>query len=575
MLSNSILKEVFKKSKLIKPADITKYEAEAIKSKMLLAEYLIAAKIVHEEELYKTASAVLKTPFIDLSREVIRKDILFLVPEPLAASHGIIAFNQTASELLIAVSDPSDIQTLDFIAKKVGLKIKVYLAAPSAIAEALKQYHLTLEAEFEKLTKKQEEEKEAEPEMLAKLAEDLPVVRIVDSLLDHAVFERASDIHVEPSEKEVIVRYRIDGILQKVMVLPKTVHSGIVARIKILSNLKLDEHRLPQDGRFKIVTHDKSKFSFRVSIFPEMDGEKIVMRILPETAEVLSLEQLGFLPKQLEIIKKNIVKPHGIIFVTGPTGSGKTTTLYSIINILNKPRVNIQTVEDPIEYKMIGVNQSQVNARIGFTFAAGLRAILRQDPNIIMVGEIRDTETADIAIHAALTGHLVLSTLHTNDAATSLPRLIDMNIPPFLIAFTANMVVAQRLVRKICKDCRGEQKLTTKEIGEFKKRFNLQKIVNLIKEQKLTMPKSSENLVMYKGSGCKQCNDSGYKGRLGIYEVLEITPAIKEIISRGGTANEMIKKAIEENMITIFEDGLIKVLTGVTSLEEVMRVTKE
>lgn len=577
MLSNSTLKDVLRKTQLIGPADLENYEKAAEEAKLLLGDFLIKEKIVSEEELYRTASTLLKVPFVDLSREAIRKDILFLVPEPLAVSHEIVAWKEAGGELYLATSDPLDIQTLDFIEKKTDLKLRVHLATPTSLHEALKQYHLTLEAEFKKLTKPEEKEKEEEPEALAKLAEDLPVVRIVDSLLDHAVFERASDIHIEPSEKDVAVRYRIDGILRNVMVLPKNVHAGVVARIKILSNLKLDEHRLPQDGRFKITTAGKDRFSLRVSIFPEMDGEKIVMRLLPETTQILTLEQLGFLPQPLQIVRRNIVKPHGIILVTGPTGSGKTTTLYSILGILNKPGVNIQTVEDPIEYKIVGVNQSQVNPRIDFTFARGLRSILRQDPNIIMVGEIRDAETADIAIHAALTGHLVLSTLHTNDAATTLPRLVDMNIPPFLIAFTANMIVAQRLVRKICPECRTSQKLDAAASADLRKKYDLTRILTLIKEQKFGTDKNSAtgSITLYRGAGCKKCNDEGYKGRIGLYEIMEVTQKIKEIVSSGGTAIDIAKTARIEGMITILEDGLIKALTGVTTIEEVMRVTKE
>lgn len=577
MLSNTTLKDILRKTQLVGPADLEKHDAAAQEAKVLLGDYLVTEKIVGEEELYRTASTLLKVPFIDLSREAIRKDILFLVPEPLAVSHEIVAWKETNGELYLATSDPSDVQTLDFIEKKTNLKLRVHLATPTSLREALKQYHLTLEAEFKKLTKPEEKAKEEEPEALAKLAEDLPVVRIVDSLLDHAVFERASDIHIEPREKDLAVRYRVDGILRNVMVLPKNVQAGVVARIKILSNLKLDEHRLPQDGRFKITTAGKDRYSLRVSVFPEMDGEKIVMRLLPETTQILTLEELGFLPQPLEIIRRNIIKPHGIILVTGPTGSGKTTTLYSILGILNKPGVNIQTVEDPIEYKITGVNQSQVNPRIDFTFARGLRSILRQDPNIIMVGEIRDNETADIAIHAALTGHLVLSTLHTNDAATTLPRLVDMNIPPFLIAFTANMIVAQRLVRKICPECRAPQKLDTAAATDLRKKYDLTRILTLIKEQKLNLGRSSaaDGITLFRGAGCKQCNDQGYKGRIGLYEIMEITTKIKEIVSSAGTAIDIAKAARAEGMITILEDGLIKALTGITTIEEVMRVTKE
>ncbi len=333
-------------------------------------------------------------------------------------------------------------------------------------------------------------------------------MRIVDSLLEHAIFEGASDVHIEPLEKEIIVRYRVDGILRRVMTLPKTAQSGIIARIKILSNLKLDEHRLPQDGRFKIETK-KYKYSFRVSIMPIFDGEKIVMRLLKESGKALTLEQLGFLKSPLKIVGRNIKRPHGIIFVTGPTGSGKTTTLYSIMNILNKPEVNITTVEDPIEYRMPGINQSQINTKMEFTFAKGLRSLLRQDPDIMMVGEIRDKKTAEIAVNAAMTGHLVLSTLHTNDAATTLPRLGDMGVPPFLIAFTSNLIIAQRLVRKLCTECKKSYKLDKESIAELSKLFNTAEIMRSLTRLKFIKAGTRmSSLPFYRPTGCQKCGNS-------------------------------------------------------------------
>ena len=430
-------------------------------------------KLITEDKLYHEAALILKLPFIDLESRIIRKDILYIVPESIATTHYVVAFEQDKKETKLATTNPDDLQIFEFISRRTGLKSSIHLTTPRIFAEVLKQYRTSLKAEFSALTKA--EEQKEEPEKLKKLAEDLPVIRVVDSLLEHAIFERASDIHIEPAEKELAVRYRIDGILRNVMTLPALVQAGIVARIKILSNLKLDEHRLPQDGRFKI-TAQNAKFSVRVSIIPIMDGEKIVMRLLNEGAEAYTLEQLVFEPSQLEILKRNIAKPHGILLVTGPTGSGKTTTLYSVLSVLNSPKVNISTIEDPVEYRMAGINQSQVNPRIGFTFAVGLRSLLRQDPNIIMVGEIRDVETADIAVHSALTGHLVLSTLHTNDAATSLPRLIDMGIPSFLIAFTTNLIIAQRLTRKLCPLCAEKYRLTKVDLEELHKKIDIEAV---------------------------------------------------------------------------------------------------
>jgi type IV pilus assembly protein PilB len=360
------------------------------------------------------------------------------------------------------------------------------------------------------------------------------------------------------------------------MVLPKQIASGIVARIKVLSNLKLDEHRLPQDGRFKIQVQD-DKLAFRVSILPIYDGEKVVMRLLHEGTKPLSLDQLGFLDEQRAIVEEAIKKPHGMILVTGPTGSGKTTTLYSVLGILNQPGVNISTVEDPIEYRVNGVNQSQVNPKVGFTFAAGLRALLRQDPNIIMVGEIRDQETAEIAINAAMTGHLVLSTLHTNDAPTTLPRLIDMGIPPFLVAYTANIIIAQRLVRKICTFCSKEYHLEKETITELGRMFDLKKVFPLLsKHAKLTAAeKHLEKMTFFQGAGCRRCGDTGYKGRMGIYEILEVTDGLSKKITENADANQIKEFARESGMLTMLEDGLIKAKMGATTISEILRVTKE
>lgn len=368
---------------------------------------------------------------------------------------------------------------------------------------------------------------------------------------------------------------RIDGILHNVMVLPKTVQSGIVARIKILANLKVDEHRLPQDGRFKISSKDH-KVAFRVSILPTFSGEKIVLRLLNESAQILTLEQLGFQAKPLEIIKRNIKKPNGIILVTGPTGSGKTTTLYTILNILNTPEVNISTIEDPVEYRMAHVNQSQVNSKIGYTFASGLRSFLRQDPDIIMVGEIRDQETAEIAIHAAMTGHSVLSTIHTNSAAKTMPRLSEMGIPTFLIATTINVILAQRLVRKICTNCIQSYNLDDETINELKKQLNMDSLLKTLEKEKIiaSTKKGLTDLLFYRGKGCKHCGNTGYKGRIGIYEILESSEDIASLMVKNSPASELHKQALKEGMLTMVEDGFIKAKSGITTIEEVLRVTK-
>lgn len=577
MLTSKQLKNILIKQGIISGKELELNLKEAKKENVPLEEYLKSKKLVSEEEIYQAAADYFKVPYIELKNLTIRKDILLLIPEPIAQTHKIIAFDKDEKELKIAALDPQDLEIFEFLRKKTGLDIKIHLTTPENLRDTLKQYHKGLKAEFKKIAREETIGPEVKTgEKLKELAEDLPVIRIVDTLLEYAIFENASDIHIEPLEREVNVRYRIDGVLRNVMTLPKSVHTGVVARIKILSRLKLDEHRLPQDGRFKIV-NPEYKVSFRVSIMPTFDGEKVVLRLLNEKSQTLNLEQLGFQPQALEIVKRNIKKPHGMILVTGPTGSGKTTTLYSILNILNRPEVNICTIEDPIEYRMLHVNQSQVNPKIGFTFASGLRAFLRQDPDIIMVGEIRDNETAEIAVHAAMTGHLVLSTLHTNDAITTLPRLGDMNIPSFLIGSTTNIIIAQRLVRKICQECVESYNLDKATIKELEKQVDLEKIIKKLEKEKVIIPgkQTIETLLFYRGKGCRRCNKEGYKGRIGIYEVLEITDEIANLILKNAKEDQLREAAKKQGMLTILEDGFIKAKNGITTLEEILRVTKE
>ncbi|MDO8592158.1 MAG: GspE/PulE family protein [bacterium] len=573
MLSNQQLKKILEKTDIMPVAEFDKFLKEAEKYGKNIENYLIEKKIITSNSLYESAASYFNVPFINLKDQAIRKDILFSVPEPIASTHKIIAFAGDDKEIKIACLDPENLEIFEFIKKKANLDPKIYITTPDSLADALKQYHKSLKSEFKELAN---ENYEGGDVNLKKLAENLPIVRIVDTLLEYAIFEGASDIHIEPEEKDILARYRVDGILRTVMTLPKNVQPGIIARIKILANLKVDEHRLPQDGRFKINAKDY-KVSFRVSIIPTFDGEKIVMRLLNEKAQVLTLEQLGFQPSALNTIKRNISKPHGMTLVTGPTGSGKTTTLYTIVNILNTPEVNILTIEDPIEYRMPHINQSQVNPKIGYTFASGLRAFLRQDPNIIMVGEIRDQETAEIAIHAAMTGHLVLSTLHTNDAVTTLPRLSDMGVPSFLVASTTNLIVAQRLVRKICPNCIQSYKLDKPVIVELKQQLDMENIMQTLEKKKIIADakRGIETLLFYRGKGCKQCSNTGYKGRIGIYEALEVTDEMSELILKKASPSELIKQTERQDMLTMVEDGFIKAKNGITTIEEIMRVTKE
>ncbi len=574
MLNELQFKKILTKSGILSEKQFNALASEAASKQKTTEAYLIEKRIISESALYKNSADYYGIPFIELKNKTIRKDILTIIPEPIANNHKVIAFSIDGQHINLATTDPEDLEIFEFIRKKTNLEPRISLTAPSDLEEILKQYHKSLQAEFNEIADNKSDEHDHES--LKKLAEDLPIVRIIDTLLEYAIFEEASDIHIEPEEKNIYVRYRIDGILRQVMVLPKNVQSGITARIKILANLKVDEHRLPQDGRFKVSTSNYN-VAFRVSIIPTFDGEKIVMRLLNEKAQVLTLEQLGMQSSSLEILKKNINKPHGIILVTGPTGSGKTTTLYTILNAINTPEVNIVTIEDPIEYRMRHINQSQINPKIGYTFASGLRAFLRQDPNIIMVGEIRDQETAEISIHAAMTGHLVLSTIHTNDAVTTISRFAEMGVASFLLASTVNLIIAQRLVRKVCPNCIQSFKLNSSAVAEINQQLDLNEIMATMKKEKAISANQNifETLLFYRGKGCKQCDNTGYKGRIGIYETLEITPEITELILKKADTAEIKKLAIKQGMISIVEDGFIKAKNGITTIEEIMRVTKD
>ncbi len=574
MLRKNQIKSILEKAKILSSEEFEKLYKEARKNDKNIENYLIDKKIITSNLLYENVAKYYNLPFVNLESQKINKEVIFKIPETIANTYHLIAFNANDKKIEIATTNPENLQIFEFIKKKTGLEVKKYITTPENIKESLKQYHQNIGITLKNLKTKGAKNKNEEN--LEKMAEDRPVVKIVDSIIEYAINQDASDIHIEPEEKTVMVRYRIDGILHDIMSLSKNAQDGILARIKILANLKVDEHRLPQDGRFKI-SNDKYKISFRVSTIPTLDGEKIVIRLLNEDVKILSLEQLGLQQSSLEIVQKNMKKPNGMILATGPTGSGKTTTLYTILNYLNKPEVNISTVEDPIEYRMNRVNQTQINHKIGFTFALGLRALLRQDPDIIMVGEIRDEETAEIAVHAAMTGHLVLSTLHTNDAAGTLPRLNDMGVPPYLIASTTNLIIAQRLVRKICPHCIQSYNLDIEAIKELEKIIDIDKILQTLIDKKIITEKGKDlkSLLFYKGKGCSKCNETGYKGRIGIYETLEITPEISSLIVKKASSKELKEQADKQGMLTMIEDGFMKAKNGITTLEEVIRVTKD
>ncbi|MEK7567220.1 MAG: GspE/PulE family protein [Patescibacteria group bacterium] len=569
-------------SGLVSGDDFERAQNKAVETGKSVGDILVESGKISDDDLRRLHAYILGIPFVNLEQEKIDPKVLSTIPEPIARNHNIVSYRLEGGALEVAMLDPEDLEAIDFIKKKAGLKIKPRLTSRASIINVLRQYQKSLEAEFGEIIKKDagaiqpvilEGGEMPSEEDLKKIAEELPTVRIVDTLLRHAIVQHASDIHVEPAEKEVLIRYRIDGILRDAMVLPKQVASGIIARIKVLASLRLDEHRLPQDGRFRIETSEE-KVSFRVSILPVYEGEKAVLRLLPENTKGFTLEQLGFRGEGLERIEHGIRKPTGMILATGPTGCGKTTTLYTVIEILNTQAVNISTVEDPIEYRIPRVNQSQVRPEIGFSFANGLRSLLRQDPDILMVGEIRDNETASLAINAALTGHLVLSTLHTNSAAGALPRLLEMKVEPFLIASTVNVIIAQRLIRRLCK-AEKPYTLTAEEVRSFGQGVDPDRLLEILRKEKVVKPKDGwKDIKFYRPIPNADCPD-GYKGRIGIHEVLEMSETIKNMTVRQATSDEIEKQARHEGMVTMFEDGIIKAAQGITSLEEVMRVTSE
>ncbi len=581
------LNQALIKKGMVKEAEIKAFEQEAaeLKTPMPWEDFLLDKKAFTEDQLLALKSELLNIPVVNLQNLQIPQEVLNLVPEPIAHHHKVVSFEkkEKEKELSMAMVDPEDIQTKEFIQKKTGLSIKVFLIGKSSLDFGLSKYHASLEKEIKHLFVPQVKTltegapaPETSDDSLKKMAEEIPVVRVVDTLLEYAIFEKASDIHIEPQENSVVVRYRIDGVLHDVMTLPKVIQAAIAARVKVLSNLKIDEHRLPQDGRFK-VDKDGYKFSLRVSTIPIFDGEKVVIRLLDESSKAMSLEDLGFEKTSFDAITRNIKKPHGMLLVTGPTGSGKSTTLYTVLSILNTKSVNISSIEDPVEYRIMGANQMQVNPKIGLTFAMGLRALLRQDPNIIMIGEIRDKETAEEAVHAAMTGHIVFSTLHTNNAAAALPRLLDIGVEPFLISSTINAVLAQRLGRVLCKECQFVVKLDEAAIESLGHQFNMEKLLSLIIKQGLApaKTKSVKDLKFYKTKGCDKCNHTGFKGRIGIHEILEVSPAISQMIMEHKSSQEIQEQAEKEGMVLMWEDGFIKALKAITSIDEIVRVSKE
>lgn len=567
---------------------ISKKEFEAVKKvaaedNLGIGKALVSRGLLSADDLRRAEAYILGIPFVDLKNQKMDFAVLSLIPEPIARNHNIVAFKKTQDSLEVAMLDTEDLTAIDFVKKKVGLKILPRLTDEESMKWALLSYQKTLKAEFGEIIQKEAtsmkmvsdklgDTPEA-AESLKKLAEDIPVVRIVDTLLKHAILQGASDIHIEPEESQVLVRYRIDGILRDAMVLPKNTAAGITARIKVLSSLKLDEKRLPQDGRFKIDAEGE-KVSFRVSTLPSYYGEKTVMRLLRENASGFTLEGLGFHGEGLEHVHKAMKLTTGMILATGPTGSGKTTTLYTMLDILNTPDVNISTIEDPVEYQMNRINQTQVRPEIGFSFANGLRTLVRQDPDIIMVGEIRDNETAALAVNASLTGHLVLSTLHTNSAAGSMPRLLDMKVEPFLLVSTLNVIIAQRLVRRLAAN-KTKYFLSKEELTSLGNVISLDRMLDILQKEKVVDSKAKWDKIPFWKPTPGNDSEDGYASRIGIHEVLKVTPTIKDLIMKGATAAVIEEQAKSEGMMTMIEDGIFKAVQGFTTIEEVLRVVSE
>jgi len=575
MIHSSRIKKVLVDKNLVSTKLMDEVIARAERKGVNVLSYLLSQKIVTEQVLFSVLAESYGVQFIDLKNATIADSLKALLPETLVQTHEVVIFQRddSAHIIKIATTDPDDLQTIDFIKKKIGYSVMVYLTTPDSITNIIRQYHSHIEQEFASF---QQPLQAGNQLSAADIAKDIPIIKMLDTLLDYAVFQSASDIHIEPTEQNLIIRFRIDGVLRDVMALPKSVQAGLTARIKILANLKLDEHRLPQDGRITIDA-DGSRVALRVSILPVYDGEKVVLRILDESKNVLTLEQLGFNELALRKIRQHITKPHGMILATGPTGSGKTTTLYTVLSILNTPDVNISTIEDPIEYRMPRINQSQINPKIGFSFASGLRSLLRQDPNVIMVGEIRDRETAEIAAHAAMTGHLVLSTIHTNDSVSTVFRLSEMDVPAFLVASTVNLIVAQRLVRKICPDCIQSYQLSPANLEEINKQYSVPDILAGMTKlgEDITDYTSLADVNFFRGSGCRKCFDTGYKGRVGIYEVFEMTPAASQVVLQHQSKADLFTQAVKDGMITMLQDAFVKAKRGLTTIEEILRVTKD
>lgn len=551
--------------KAITPQQYSFVKLESLNRLVPVEKIVLERKLASEEKVAEARAKLLGVPFISLATRAISPDALSLIPQAVSERFMLIPFDydKAANTLSVAMADPANIEAISFIRQKSGARINVFAAIASEIKETIdSSYAQSIVSEVTAAVKEIEPEARViKTEELGQIIKEAPIARMVSTILEYALKSRASDVHIEPQIEGTRVRYRIDGILHEKLSLPKTVHDALISRIKILSQMKIDEHRIPQDGRFNFRV-GQDEVDLRVSVLPASHGEKVVMRLLRKSGGVPTLPELGLRGVALKNLETSILRPHGIIIVCGPTGSGKTTTLYAVLSKLNTPKVNIVTLEDPVEYEIPGVNQVQVNPAVGLTFATGLRSFLRQDPNIILVGEIRDRETTDLAIQAALTGHLVFSTLHTSNAAGVLPRLLDLGAETFLLASTMNAVVGQRIVRRICPACKEAYTPLAQIVEDIKA------VVGKLTPQK-------DEIELYRGKGCEECGDTGYRGRVGIFEVLPVTEKIGRLVLERVDSHTIEKQAVLEGMIPMKQDGYLKVVEGITTIEEVLRVAQE
>lgn len=581
------IEELLLSTKLMTQEELEKVKNEALKVAKPLIAYIAEQELISEEDMTRISAEASGVPYANLTQLLIPSEISVLIPRETAETYMAVPFGMQQGRLAVAMLDPTNIQAVDFLSRKMNNTLMVYLASRASIDHVLGQFRNNVAADLTAamdVADKSENHTKIETKNskgIQNLVQDAPITKALNAILDYAAQSMASDIHIEPREKELKIRYRIDGILQETMTLPKSIEPALISRIKILSNLRIDEHRIPQDGQFQISSSGR-EIDLRIAISPVVWGEQVVIRLLDKTGTVLTLEALGFRGRSARLIEEGIHRPHGMTLSTGPTGSGKSTTLYAVVQAIKDVSINIVTLEDPVEYKMDGINQIQVNADVGLTFASGLRSILRQDPNVVLVGEIRDKETADLAVQAALTGHVVLSTIHTNSAAGVLPRLLDMSIEPFLIASTVNTVVGQRLVRKLCEKCKEPFKT-----NEMQTTSIIETIGKVLPETKADLEKVREDIgydviplatekefTAYAPKGCAVCV-KGYKGRIGIYEVFAMTEAMEQLLLKRSTTSEVQHQAQADGMLTMKQDGYFKVLSGLTTLEEVARVAAD